>query len=105
MSPSHARRVLAAHPRLRLLNVYGPTEATVLITAHRVDVPPAGPIPLGAPIVNAPVYILDTQLRPVPVGVPGEIYTGGDGLALGYLNEPERTAERFIADPFDGTPK
>lgn len=105
MSPSHARRVLAAHPRLRLLNVYGPTEATVLITAHRVDVPPAGPIPLGAPIVNAPVYILDAQRRPVPVGVPGEIYTGGDGLALGYLNEPERTAERFVADPFAGSPE
>ncbi len=104
MSPSHARRVLAAVPGLRMLNVYGPTEATVLITAHHLRTPPAGPIPLGKPIANATVYVLDPLRRPVPIGVPGEIYTGGDGVALGYLNRPELSAERFVADPFIGRP-
>jgi amino acid adenylation domain-containing protein len=100
MSPAHARRLMHAFPALRLLNVYGPTEATVLITAHHLTAPPYAPIPLGKPIPNATVYVLDSRLRPVPVGVPGEIFTGGAGLALGYLNAPERTAERFIPDPF-----
>jgi amino acid adenylation domain-containing protein len=104
MSPSHARRVMSAFPALRLLNVYGPTEATVLITAHHLETPPHAPIPLGKPIQNATVYVLDARLRPVPIGVPGEIYTGGAGVALGYLNQPERTAERFVPDPFSDRP-
>ena len=104
MSPAHARRALAALPHIRLLNVYGPTEAAVLITAHHLIEPPDGVIPLGKPIANAPVYVLDRCGRPVPVGVPGEIYTGGDGVALGYVNRPELTAERFVADPFADRP-
>jgi len=104
MSPAHARRLLAAVPGIRLLNVCGPTEATVLIVAHHLRTPPTGPIPLGKPIANATVYVLDAEQRPVPVGVPGEIYTGGDGVALGYLNRPELTAERFLPDPFIGRP-
>jgi amino acid adenylation domain-containing protein len=104
MSPAHARRLMAAFPGLRLVNVYGPTEATVLITAHQLETPPHAPIPLGRPIPNATVYILDSKRRPVPVGVPGEIFTGGAGLALGYLNRPELTAERFVPDPFSGQP-
>jgi amino acid adenylation domain-containing protein len=103
MSPAHARRLMHAFPALRLLNVYGPTEATVLITAHHLTAPPQAPIPLGKPIPNAMVYVLDARLRPVPVGVPGEIFTGGAGVALGYLNQPERTAERFVPDPFSSS--
>jgi amino acid adenylation domain-containing protein len=104
MSPPHARRALAGLPQTRLVNIYGPTEATVLITAQPVAAPPDGPIPLGGPIANAAVYVLDALRRPVPVGVPGEIYTGGDGLALGYLNRPDFTAERFVPDPFSARP-
>lgn len=100
MSPAHARRAIAGLPHTRLVNVYGPTEATVLITAQPVVAPPERPIPLGAPIANATVYVLDAQRRPVPVGVPGEIYTGGDGVGSGYVNRPEFTAERFVPDPF-----
>ncbi len=102
MSPAHARRAMAALPDTQVINVYGPTEATVLITAQPLVTPPDGPIPLGAPIANARVYVLDASRRPIPVGVPGEIYTGGDGVALGYLNRPDLTAERFVLDPFAG---
>jgi amino acid adenylation domain-containing protein len=104
MSPAHARRALDELPGLRLLNVYGPTEATVLITAHHVQTPPHAPIPLGRPIPNAAVHVLDALRRPVPIGVPGEIFTGEDGLALGYLNRPDLTAERFVPDPFSAEP-
>ena len=104
MSPAHARRVVTAFPKLRLLNVYGPTEATVLITAKPVTAPVDGPIPLGAPIPNATVYVLDARGEHVPAGIPGEIYTGGDGVALGYLGRPDLTAERFVPDPFSFRP-
>jgi amino acid adenylation domain-containing protein len=104
MSPAHARRVVTAYPNLRLLNVYGPSEAAVLITAQPVTLPIDGPIPLGAPIPNATVYVLDSRGEPVAPGVPGEIYTGGDGVALGYLGRPDLTAERFLPDPFSRRP-
>lgn len=81
------------------LNTYGPTEATIIATAYRPDGPLSGEIPIGRPIANTQTYILDAQQQPVPIGVPGELYIGGVGVALGYLGQPELTAERFIPNP------
>lgn len=80
-------------------NGYGPTETTVYSTYWRVSEPRAG-ICIGTPIANTHVYILNEQQMPCPLGVPGEIYIGGAGVTLGYLNRPELTAERFLPDPF-----
>jgi amino acid adenylation domain-containing protein/non-ribosomal peptide synthase protein (TIGR01720 family) len=84
-----------------LANMYGPTEATITATCYRCE--PAKEeqsVPVGRPVANTRVYVLDDHLEPVPVGVLGEIYIGGDGLAWGYLNQPQLTAEKFIPDPF-----
>ncbi|HEX6290022.1 MAG TPA: MupA/Atu3671 family FMN-dependent luciferase-like monooxygenase, partial [Herpetosiphonaceae bacterium] len=82
-----------------LYNMYGPTETTIWSTTHRVETI-NGSIPLGRPIANTQIYILDQRLQPVPIGVPGEIYIGGLGVVRGYLNRPALTAERFLPDPF-----
>jgi amino acid adenylation domain-containing protein len=88
----------------RLLNAYGPTETTTLATWYEVTAGQnwEGKIPIGRPVGNTQVYILDDHLNPVPAGVAGEICIGGDGVADGYLNRPDLTAERFIASPFIG---
>jgi len=90
----------------RLVNNYGPTECTVVATSGLVELSsqPEVPPSIGRPISNVQIYILDEQLRQVPVGVPGEIYIGGAALARGYLNAPELTAAKFIANPFDFEP-
>jgi amino acid adenylation domain-containing protein len=89
---------------VELYNLYGPTEAAVDTTWWSCRGASAGPIPIGRPIANVQVYVLDANRRPLPVGLPGDLYVGGAGLARGYLNDPGLTAERFIADPFRKTP-
>ncbi|MBD3307338.1 amino acid adenylation domain-containing protein [candidate division KSB3 bacterium] len=93
-------------PETRLINEYGPTETVVGCCVY--EVPRGGisteAVPIGRPIANTQLYILDCQLNPVPIGVFGELYIGGDGLARGYLQRPDVTAEKFIPDPFSSIP-
>ncbi|MBX3707316.1 MAG: LLM class flavin-dependent oxidoreductase [Pseudomonadales bacterium] len=84
-----------------LLNMYGPTETTIWSSVHEVG-DEHDSVPIGKPIANTTLYVLDGQRRLVPPGVPGELYIGGAGVVRGYLNRPELTGERFVADPFAG---
>jgi amino acid adenylation domain-containing protein len=89
-------------PATRLFNEYGPTETTVGCCAYEVqpEDPRNGPVPIGSPITNTQLYVLDPSLHPLPPGVSGELYIGGAGVGRGYLNKPELTRERFLGDPF-----
>lgn len=93
-------------PHSALYNEYGPTEAVVGCCAYKVPSGAkfAGPVPIGQPIPNTQLYILDDHLNPTPIGIPGEIHIGGIGLARGYRKRPRLTAERFIPDPFGQRP-
>jgi acyl-CoA synthetase (AMP-forming)/AMP-acid ligase II len=86
-----------------LWNLYGPTESTIWSTLYRVK-SVEGTVPIGRPIANTEIYILDGYLKPVPIGVPGELHIGGAGLARGYLKRPDLTAEKFIGHPFSTDP-
>ncbi|CAN5762352.1 hypothetical protein BH09VER1_BH09VER1_13410 [soil metagenome] len=101
---AHVRRAFEALPKTRLINGYGPTENTTFTTCHTIgeeDLQGAS-ISIGRPIANTTVVILDQEGQPVPAGIPGEILTGGDGLALGYLNNAELTAVKFVVNPVRG---
>ncbi len=104
LSPAHVARVLAAAPGIRIVNGYGPTESTVFTSCHPMASPREveSPLPIGRPTGNTRVAVVDRQLQLVPPGVEGELWVGGDGLARGYLDRPELTAERFVPDPFWG---
>lgn len=99
---SSVRAVLRDDPPEHLLNAYGPTEVTTFATWHPMTGIDeyASTVPIGRPIANTTAYILDERQNPVPTGISGELYLGGDGVARGYLNRPELTAERFVANPF-----
>ncbi|MET7851640.1 amino acid adenylation domain-containing protein, partial [Streptomyces avermitilis] len=91
------------HAGTEVINHYGPTETTVGCLDHHIPAAaevPDGPVPLGRPMTNTRVYVLDAALQPVPDGVAGELYVAGTGVARGYLNRPGATAERFLADPY-----
>jgi enterobactin synthetase component F len=89
-----------ALPEVELHNLYGPTEAAVDVTYHACAREGSGPVPIGRPVWNTRLYVLDAALRPCPPGVPGELYLAGRQLADGYLNRPELTASRFVDDPY-----
>jgi acyl-CoA synthetase (AMP-forming)/AMP-acid ligase II/acyl carrier protein len=102
VEPRWVKKVLKKGSPRQLLHVYGPTEGTTFSSFYWVQEVPeeAISIPIGRPIANTQIYLLDRQLQPVPIGVTGELYIGGDGLARGYLNRPELTALAFIPNPF-----
>jgi amino acid adenylation domain-containing protein len=90
-------------PHTKLINLYGSSEVAADVTCYEVtDTNGLDSVPIGKPIANTQIYILDTHLQPVPFGVMGEIYVGGEGLARGYLNQPVLTQEKFVSDPFNG---
>jgi amino acid adenylation domain-containing protein len=100
VDPTRAAEVLAAAPPERLLNGYGPTEGTTFTTWHHIRAAAGDPtVPIGRPLANTTVTLLDADLRPVPAGVAGELHLGGDGLARGYFGRPDLTAERFVPRP------
>jgi aspartate racemase len=107
LSVRHVRRALAELPSTQIINGYGPTECTTFACCYPISAALEADqrsIPIGRPIGNTSIYLLDPLGQPVPIGVPGELHVGGMGLGRGYLNLPELTAEKYIPDPFTGNP-
>ena len=107
LSPEHVRRAYASLPGVTLINGYGPTECTTFACCYRIpraSTTGAASIPIGRPIANTQAFVLDHARAPVPIGVPGELYLGGPGLARGYVGQPALTADRFVPHPFDPAP-
>ena len=104
LSPEHINRVRSEFPGLKIINGYGPTENATFSTTYLIEKEFLHNIPIGRPIANSTAYIYDKSNRPAPIGVVGELVVGGDGVSLGYLNNPELTAEKFINKSFSGGP-
>ncbi len=109
LSVTHIHRAqIALGAKVEFINGYGPTENTTFTACYQIPYkvePELESIPIGRPISNTKVYVLDAQRHPVPIGVPGELYISGAGLARGYRNRPEMTAEKFVSNPFDQNPE
>ncbi len=107
LSVPHVCRYRQHFPKTRLVNGYGPTESTTFTCCYQIPAKVEegiGSLPVGYPVGNTQVYVLDNYLEPAPIGVPGELLIGGAGLARGYLNRPDLTAEKFIPNPFSAAP-
>jgi amino acid adenylation domain-containing protein len=105
LPPQLCREWFVYYPRIPLLNAYGPTECSDDVSHEPISEPPADHVvhmPIGRPVVNTQLYVLDDHLQPVPIGVPGELYVGGVGVGRGYRNAPELTQAVFLTDPFRG---
>ncbi|CAN2534226.1 Tyrocidine+synthase+3 [Methylocapsa aurea] len=100
LSMKHVAIARRRFPSLRIDNAYGPTEATCTASLFEIDGDVERSPPIGRPLSNWRLYILDRDCRPAPIGVAGELYIGGAGLARGYVERPELTAERFVPNPF-----
>lgn len=108
LPPRLCREWFGYYADVPLMNAYGPTECTDNVTHHAIyEAPPAEmvSVPIGRSVANLRLYVLDDQLQPTPIGVPGELYIGGVGVGRGYLNDPKRTAAAFMADPFATEPR
>ena len=107
LSPPHLRHAMDRLPDVRMINGYGPTENSTFTCCHqitRADIEPGCSVPIGRPIGNTTVMVLDPDGNPTPIGVSGELVTGGDGVALGYLGLPDQTTQRFLPDPASAEP-
>jgi amino acid adenylation domain-containing protein/non-ribosomal peptide synthase protein (TIGR01720 family) len=107
LPPELCRAWSSYYPTIPLLNAYGPTECSDDVSHHRITAPPGDDVvymPIGRPVINTQLYVLDRSMQPAPVGVVGELYVGGTGVGRGYLRDPKRTSEAFFPDPFAERP-